>query len=284
MGNDADAGYPSQDVAIGLPLAADLIQMQLFAAGKGDLTMTKKKWLIVAVLGMALCLMAVVAVGILLFVMQGGLFVDRSLPVYTTEQVASVHSGYRRTTVSFGGAVYVSDYEEYSLRLIDPEPTHMVGLAAFGGGKICSIPGQNPAAYLAVDCGSEMPAYEVFRNIQQPPFDWRNATFQKLQLAMLTGPAANKTTTDAGVIEDVLRTLKEGALTTAPSAWVTNTYGVWLFSDQLPGLVFSPSIYIDQTGTVYLAENFTSDNSTPLKVQARWVHASPLFTKWTQTR
>ncbi len=245
--------------------------------------MTKKNWLIVAGVGVALCLILVVAVGILLFVVQGGRLMHPFLPVYSSDQVDSVHSGYRRTTVTTKGAVYVSDYEEYSLRLINPEPTDVVGLRSFGGGKVCAIPGQNPTAYLAVDRGSEMPAYEVFRNVQQPPFDWRNATFQKLQLAMPTGPAANKTTTDAGVIEDVLRTLKEGAPTTAPSAWVTNTYGVWLFSDQLPGIVFSPGIYIDETGTVYLAENFTSDTSTPLKVKARWIHASPLFTKWTQT-
>ncbi len=245
--------------------------------------MSKKKWLIVAALGVALCLMAVVAVCLWLFVIQGGPFVHPFLPVYTSDQVDSAHSGYRRTTVTSKDAVYVNDYEEYPLRLINPEPTDVVGRTAFGGGKICSIPGQNPTVYLAVDCGSEMPAYEVFRSTQQPPFDWRKAAFQTLQLAMLLGPAANKTTSDPALIEDVLRTLKEGTPTAAPSAWVTNTYGVWLFTDQLPGLVFSPSIYIDQTGTVYLAESFTSDSSTPLKVQARWIQASPLFTKWTQT-
>jgi hypothetical protein len=61
------------------------------------------------------------------------------------------------------------------------------------------------------------------------------------------GPAANKETTDAALIDDVLRTLRNGTpvnpalppqpLITAGSAGV---HGVLLFSDQLPGLAFPP--------------------------------------------
>jgi hypothetical protein len=245
---------------------------------------SKKKWLILVVLGVALCLMAVVVVLIWRFVSQGGLPVDYSLPVYTMEQVPSVHSGYRRTTLSSGGAVYVNDYDEYSLRLTNTDPTNAVGRTPVGGGKICAIPGQKPTTYLAADVGSEMPAYEVFRNSQLPPFDWRTATFQKMQLAMPDGPAANKRTTDPALIEDVVRTLSEGTPTTAPSVVATNTHGVYLFSDQLPGLIYCPIVYIDHTGAVYLSESIVIENYSTLRVQARWIPASPLFTKWVQTR
>lgn len=246
--------------------------------------MSKKKWLILVVLGAALCSITVVAAVIWLFVIQGGLSMDPFLPVYTTEQVASVHSGYRRTILSSGGAVYVNDYDEYPLRLIDPYPSDIVGRSQFGGGKICAIPGQKPTAYLAADVGSEMPAYEVFRNSQQPPFDWRTTTFQKMQLAMLIGPAANKSTTEPALIEDVVRTLKEGIPTTALAVVATNVHGVNLFCDQLPGLVYCPNVYIDERGAVYLTESIAIEDYKTLRVQARWIPASPLFTNWAQTR
>lgn len=206
-------------------------------------------------------------------------------PVYTYEQTESSHAGYRRTTITSGGAVYVNDFEEYSLRLANPEPTQTVGRSKFGNGKICAIPGQSPSAYLAADVGSEMPAYEVFRNVQQPVFDWRRATFQKLVLATLEGPAANKTTTDSALIEDVLRTLREGALASLPPQLLNEVHAVHLFSDRLPGLIFCPLVHFDKTGQVYLAENcwieFTKTNQL---VHARWIPASPQFTQWAQTR
>src|SRR5262245_3493175 len=128
---------------------------------------------------------------------------DPSLPVYTSEQTDSMHPGYRRTTVSTQGAVYVNDFEEAALVLIRPYPTQVVGRSQFGAGKICAIPGQSPSAYLAVDVGSEMPAFAVFRNVNDPPFDWRRAAFQKVRLDVSDGPAANKETTDAALIDDV---------------------------------------------------------------------------------
>ena len=76
--------------------------------------------------------------------------------------------------------MYVQEYEEYALRLANNDSTNAVGRTPFGSGKICAIPGQKPTDYIAVDCGSEMPAYEVFRNSQLPPFDWRTAKFQTL--------------------------------------------------------------------------------------------------------
>ena len=187
---------------------------------------------------------------------------DSSLPVYTIEQTDSAHPGYRRTTVSTAGASYVNDFEEQSLQLSDTDPKLVVGRSQYGNGKICAIAGQDPSVYLSVDVGSEMPAYEVFRNSRHPPFDWRHAAFQRMRLAMPEGPAANKETTDPVLIEDVLRTLRDSMPATPPepsavtaSGSPAGVYGVLLFSDQLPGLVFRPSCYIEKTGQVYLADS-----------------------------
>jgi hypothetical protein len=246
--------------------------------------MSKKNWLILAVVGTAICLMAAAVVVVIgWFVIQGGPTVDRSLPVYTMEQVASGHDGYRRSILSSGSTVYVNDYDEYPLRLINTDPTDPIGRTPVGGGKICAIPGQQPTAYIAADVGSEMPAYAVFRNTQQAPFDWRNAKFQRMRLAMLLGPAANKLTTDPTLIDDVVRTLSEGVLVTAPSVVATNIHEVCLFSDQLPGLMFCPSVYIDPSGKVYLAQSVAIEDFKTLKVKAQWIAASPRFTEWAQT-
>jgi len=220
-----------------------------------------------------------------------GMSTDRSLPVYTTEQTDSAHPGYRRTTVSTAGAEYVNDLEEQSLQIIDTDPKQVVGRSRFGDGKICAIDGQDPSAYLAVDVGSEMPAYEVYRSTGRPPFDWRHAAFQKLRLAVPKGPAANKETTDAALIDDVLRTLRNGtpvnpALPLQPliPTGSAGVHGVLLFSDQLPGLAFRPSCYLAPSGEVYLADSVavTYTKAGPL-VQRAWIAASPLFARWATT-
>lgn len=216
---------------------------------------------------------------------------DGSLPVYTTEQTDSAHPGYRRTTVTTAGAEYVNDLEEQSLQIIDTDPKHVVGRSRFGNGKICAIDGQDPAAYLAVDVGSEMPAYEVYRNTGHPPFDWRHASFQKLRLAVPEGPASNKETTDAALIDDVLGTLRDGTPVDPPlppqplmTGGSTSVHGVLLFSEQLPGLAFRPSCYLAPSGEVFLAESVSVVfTRTGPMVQATWAAASPLFAQWATT-
>jgi hypothetical protein len=216
---------------------------------------------------------------------------DPSLPVYTLEQVDSAHAGYRRSIVSTAGASYVNDFEEQSLLLIDVEPKQVVGRSEFGYGKICAIAGQDPSAYLAVDVGSEMPAYVVFRNSKQPPFDWRHATFQKMRLARSDGPAANKETADPEVIDDVLRTLREATPATPPVTQPAMTaagspagvYGLLLFSDQLPGIIFQPSCYLESSGRVYLAESLRITYGRLPTAYAEWIPASEQFARWVQT-
>jgi hypothetical protein len=221
-----------------------------------------------------------------------GTSADLSLPVYTTEQTDSAHAGYRRTIVSTAGAEYVNDFEEQSLQLINVDPRQMVGRSRFGNGKICAIDGQDPSAYLAVDVGSEMPAYAVFRNTAHAPFDWRRTAFQRLRLAVSEGPAANKETTDGAIIDDLLGTLRtrtpvSPALPPQPliSTGSTGVHGVLLFSDQLPGLAFQPSLYLASPGEVYMADGVvvTYTKAGPM-VDAAWIAASPQFARWATTR
>jgi len=202
------------------------------------------------------------------------------VPVYKTEQTDSSHPGYRRTTLTSGTLVYVNDYEEYSLMLINPEPKQVVGHMPFGDAKVCAIEGQETTAYLAADVGSEMPAYEVYRNIQQPPFDWRKATFQKMNFAISEGPAANKTTADQGVIQDVLSTLRDGKPTVTASFNPTDPSNrkrfcaMHLFSDALPGLIFCIGVYQDDSGYHYLAENQNA---------RQWIKTSAVLNQWLQS-
>jgi hypothetical protein len=135
-----------------------------------------------------------------------------------------------------------------------------------------------------------MPAYAVFRNAKHPPFDWRSATFQRMRLARSDGPAANKETTDAALIEEVVRTLRDGTPATPPLASLAMTsgsapgvYPVLLFSDQLPGLIFGPSCYIQETGQVYLTESLLFTFGQSPTVQAEWIPARPSFARWVQT-
>src|SRR5262245_16918317 len=71
----------------------------------------------------------------------GLLTTDPSLPVYTSEQTDSAHPGFRRTTVSSAGTVYVNDLEEQVLELRNRDPKSAVGRGRWGDALICTIDG-----------------------------------------------------------------------------------------------------------------------------------------------
>jgi hypothetical protein len=115
--------------------------------------------------------------------------------------------------------------------------------------------------------------------------------FQKLRLTVPEGPAANKETIDTALIDDLLRTLRNGtpvnpALPPQPliATHSTGVHGVLLFSDQLPGLAFRPSCYLAPSGEVYLADSIavTYTRAGPV-VRASWIAVSPLFARWATT-
>jgi len=249
--------------------------------------MSTKKWLLLIVLGMAVCVTMVAIVCVAWFFGLGRAGVDGWMPVYSIEQTPSAHPGFLRTTVKSGTSVFVSDYDEYALQLQDIEPKNAIGRGPIGGRMVYTISGQKVTDYIAVDEGSEMPAYAVYRNTQLPPFDWRHAKFQSMEYTAPMGPAAHKRTTDPALIEEVVSAMRDG--TPIPSSSVvrgsvSNLNGVWLNSDQLPGIIYNPKVYADPSGRVYLSESVVMVSANAYQwTEARWVPAGPLFTKWLQT-
>ncbi|MBV6450029.1 MAG: hypothetical protein MHPDNHAH_00749 [Anaerolineales bacterium] len=205
-----------------------------------------------------------------------GLGEDEALPVYAMEQTDSIHEGYRRTTLTHGSTVYVSDYEESALGAFGENPTQMIGrlpVSEDAVSGIYAIPGQDPSAYvLEYD-----PMYQqVYRNLQHPPFVWHTADFQMMRLGIPTGPAANKETTDSKVIDDVVRTLIGAALFIVPLDATGNyadyqNYQIQMFTDELPGLVYLAGLHIGADGQVYLAENAITN---------QWHPAGSIFLDW----
>ena len=217
---------------------------------------------------------------------------DPAVPTYVLDQTDSTHAGHRRTAVTLQGATYVNDFEEASLRLEYPEPvTKVLARSAFGGATIRAIPGQDTAAYIAVDMGSEMPAFTVFRNAGRPPFDWRHATFQKMRLDVPDGALAHKESTDSALIDDVVSALRDGRPAdppvSAPPTPITGgqarVYAMQLYSDAIPGLIFQPEFYLDDAGRVFVADDVSRAFSQTMQtVKAVWIPAGPRFTRWVQ--
>ncbi len=251
--------------------------------------MTKKHWLILAALltigGIGAALMLAVALGFFAGheLAAGG---DPGLPVYTMgPQSASSHPGYFHDSVTGGGEVYVNDYEEAGLQLTFSEPQTVIGLmGSISPAKVGAIPGQPVAAYIAVDCGSEMPAYVPYRNVKQPPFDWRTVTFREMTARQQYKFGPVVTTTNAALMAEVVRLLRDGTpveLKPFPFSGATNLTTLNLTSDQLPGLLFCPPLCYYGDGNLYLAESLMVDFSVkPPQVRARWIPASPLLTRW----
>ncbi len=254
--------------------------------------MSRKHWVIFAVAIAFFGLFGAAIVLALIF----GFFAERAvasvagteLPVYTSDQSASSHPGYRHSTLTRGSEVYVNDYEEAGLQLANPEPNTFIGrMGNIGNAKVAAIPGQPTTSYVAGDCGSEMPAYTPYRNIKQPPFDWRRARFRELSVSR-PGGGDPLTTTNAAVIAEVVRVLNEGKPVGLPSFPFAGTPGVTTMKfkcDELPALVFCPSIYFHPSGKVYLAESLMLDpTAQPTQLTARWIPAGPVLTEWLKSR
>ena len=257
--------------------------------GRVIFKVTKKHWLLLA------AILAVGGIGIaLVLALALGFFAGHEeatatsagLPFFNIgPQTPSSHPGYLHDTLTGGGKVYMHDYEEYCLQLTLTEPQTVIGLmGSINPGKVGAIPGQPVTAYIMVDCGSEMPAYEPYRNVKQPPFDWRTATFREMTARQQTKFGALLTTTNAALMAEVVRVLRDGTpveLNPFPFSDTTNLTTLNLTSDQLPGLLFCPALCYYDDGNIYLAESLMPDFSvTPPQVRARWIPASPMLTEW----
>jgi hypothetical protein len=251
--------------------------------------MTKKQWFILAAAGLALGLMGVALVLALVLGFFAGheeaTAAGSALPVYTSEQSPSSHAGYFHDTLTCGSDIYVNDYEEACLQLTLAEPQTVIGLmGSINPGKVGAIPGQPVTAYIAVDCGSEMPAYVPYRNIKQPPFDWRTATFRQMTAFQQYKFGPLVTTTNAALMAEVVRVLRDGTpveLNPFPFSGATNLTTLNLTSDQLPGMLFCPALCYYGDGNIYLAESLMPDFTvTPPQFRARWIPASQMLTLW----
>lgn len=252
--------------------------------------MTKKHWLILVAVVAACGLI----VGALVLALVFGFFAgheeaaagNAGLPVYITgPQTASEHPGYLHDTVTGGGEVYVNDYEEACLQLTLAEPQTVIGLmGSISPAKVGAVPGQPVTAYIAVDCGSEMPAYVPYRNVKQPPFDWRTATFRKMTAFQKYKFGPLVTTTNAALMAEVVRVLRDGTpveLNPFPFSGATNLTTLNLTCDQLPGMLFCPALCYYGDGNIYVAESLMPDFTvTPPQVRARWIPASPMLKQW----
>ena len=205
------------------------------------------------------------------------------LDQYTFEQTNSIHPGYKRNTLTHGDNVYVSDYEESALQIATSEPQPVIGHSGtFGDSKVCAISGQPVTAYVAGDVGSEMPAYQPYRNVKEPPFDWRTATFRTMQCTLRDRGRTVIETTNAALLAEVVRTLRDDApvaLPGFPFAAATDLTTINMTCDQLPGLLFCPYVRNGTNGQIYLAESLMFD-AGDTQLTARWVPASPMLAQW----
>jgi hypothetical protein len=132
-----------------------------------------------------------------------------------------------------------------------------------------------------------MPAYEVFRNVNQPVFDWRHAKFQAMEFPGFRVGMNRKRSTDAALMAEVVKTLEEGTPTTEvfPLAEMrSNVCSVCFFTDELPGIKFCPQAYRDESGAIYLAESLGMEPlNRGMKYHGRWIPAGALFTAWVKT-
>jgi hypothetical protein len=242
---------------------------------------TRTKWLIGAIVTAAAGVVAAVAGW---FALEAVPAANLLLPTYSLEQTDSAHRWYRRTTVHFKSATYVNDFEDYSIWLVNPVPSHAVGRSSFGNSLVCTIPGQAVTDYIAVDCGSEMEAYEVFRNVGHPPFDWRHAKFEAMDLAGTMIHPDHIRTTDSTLIDDAVRTLRDGtpvSVSLPASTNSTNLARLSLYSDALPGLRFCPAVYIDSAGSAFLAQSHAVEYANRAEtIHAEWVAAGGALAQW----
>ena len=204
-----------------------------------------------------------------------------SYPRYTMQVTESTHPGYQRSTLTSGSRVYVNDYDEVPMLAINTPSWKVMGeLSDDEGDKtlVYEIPGQSPNDYVLLAGG--MYPLGVFRNNEIPPFNWRAAKFREMEFAALQGPAAHKRTTDSALIGEVVQSLGEaksaGTLPANPPPDPNTLTGIYLRSDELPGITFSPHVYFDKQGQAYLG--FWNPASP------EWVRAGPLFSEWIKNR
>ncbi len=252
--------------------------------------MPAKKRFVVLIAAAVLCLICAgaVAVGVGYFFFRGTPAAP-GLRLYRIDQVASTHPGYRKSTMTSGDEVYVNDYEESGLQLVNPAPSTVIALKGnFGHSNVCSIPGQPVTAYVAGDDGSEMEAFVVYRRSDHPPFDWRTAKFGEMTYLApgMNNPGVKSV--DPALIGEVLDLLRTGTPVSLPGISMADGASIptiRMACDQLPGMFFCPVVRTGPDGTVYLAESLMFDLAAkPAQFQGKWIPVSANVLHWLQAR
>jgi hypothetical protein len=229
------------------------------------MNMIRNKWVLFGLIGLGLLALVILAI----FFRSG---VSNLLtPSYRYNDVPSRYTGFVRHVLRTGSTTYDSDYAEYGLSATGPD--RLLGQIS-STAKVYAIPGEDPSVYLVLyDLKSQV---GVFRNIEHPAFDLRTTTFKEMRLFQLdTNSTTYQSSTDAQLIQEAITTL-QGRTSVAPLQ-VTGKptrYGLNLYSDQHPGLIYTLGVFIDGAGKVYLAENTLAQD---------WFTASKPFTDWVKS-
>lgn len=193
-------------------------------------------------------------------------------PTYRYNDVPSKYTGFVRHVLRTGNTTYDSDYAEYGLSATGTD--RLLGQIS-PTTQVYAIPGEDPSVYVVLyDLKTQV---GVFRNIQHPAFDWRKTSFKKMRLFQLDNnpKTTYQSSTNTQLIQEAITAL-QARMSVSPLQ-VTGKptrYGLNLYSDQHPGLIYCLGVFVDSAGTVYLAENTLAQD---------WFPAGKLFSDWVKS-
>jgi hypothetical protein len=190
-------------------------------------------------------------------------------PSYRYNDVPSKYTGFVRHVLRTGNTTYESDYSEFGLSATGPD--RLLGEVS-PTTKVYAISGEDPSVYVALY--NLKTQVGVFRNIDHPAFDWRRTSFKEMRLFKVDTASSNayQSSTDTQVIQEAITAL-QGRTSISPLQVIgkPTRYGLNLYSDQHPGLIYTLGAFVDDAGNIYLAENTLSQ---------AWFPAGKLFSEW----
>jgi hypothetical protein len=228
------------------------------------MNMTRNKWLL---FGLAVFLALIT----LAFFFRTGASSLLSA-TYRYNDIPSKYTGFVRHVLRTGSTTYDSDYAEYGLSATG---TDRLLAQVSSTARVYAIPGEDPSVYVVLyDLKTQV---GVFRNTQHPAFDWRRISFKEMRFFQLDTNSSNtyQSSADTQLIQEAITALR-GRTSVSPLQ-VTGKptrYGLNLYSDQHPGLIYCLGVFVDGAGNVYLAENTLSQD---------WFPAGKLFTNWVKS-
>jgi len=229
------------------------------------MNMIRNKWVLFGLAGLGILALIILAI----FFRRGA--PSFLTPTYRYNDVPSKYTGFVRHVLRTGNTTYESDYAEFGLSATKPD--RLLGQASQTA-KVYAIPGEDPSVYVALyNLDSQV---GVFRNIEHPAFNWRRTSFKEMRLFPIDAKSdASQSSTDTQLIQEAITAL-QGRTVVSPLQ-VTGKptrYGLDLYNDQHPRLVYSMGVFVDGAGNVYLAEN---------KLAQDWFPVGKSFSDWVKS-